>query len=316
MRPFSNKESVKKSTPSEKKALAERAKRHVYKLSHEIGDRNVFRYHELNEAAGYIKEQFESFGYEVGFQHFSARGKEFKNIIVTKPGSRNPGEIFVLGAHYDTRNNPGADDNASAVAGLLEIARIFRDKKTARTVRFVAFTNEEPPFFKKKAMGSRVYASDAKKKGDDIKGALILEMIGYYSDRRNSQHFPPGFNFFYPDRGNFIVVAGNLKSKELTKNIVASFKKKTDFPVRRVVGPKILIGIDQSDNWSFWKEGYPAVMITDTAFYRNPHYHKVSDTYDTLDYAGIAEVVTGLAASLQSLANGGISGFPEAAYAR
>ena len=152
-------------------------------------------------------------------------------------------------------------------------------------------------------MGSRVYTKAAKKRKENIKGALILEMIGYYSNGRNSQHYPPGFNFFYPNKGNFIGVAGNFKSVGLVKNIVSSFKKETDFPIEWIVAPGILIGVDYSDNWSFWKEGYRAVMITDTAFYRNPHYHKLTDTYETVDCRSISEVVTGIAASLADLAN-------------
>ncbi|MBL7157238.1 MAG: M20/M25/M40 family metallo-hydrolase [Candidatus Omnitrophica bacterium] len=281
----------------------ERLKGHVYKLSHEIGERNIYKYGNLNEAAEYIIEKFKSFGYEPEFQSYSACGKIFKNIIVTKPGDEEPGKTLILGAHYDSHKSPGADDNASSVAGLLEVARNLRDKKSACTIKFIAFANEEPPFFKTKNMGSRVYTKAAKEKGENIKGALILEMIGYYSDKPRSQHYPPIFNFFYPSAGNFIGVVGNFRSKGFVKNIVSSFKTGTDFPIEWVLGPSILPGIDYSDNWSFWKEGYPAVMITDTAFYRNPHYHKASDTYETLNYEGISEVVKGLTASLAQLAN-------------
>ena len=280
-----------------------RLKHHVYKLSHEIGQRNIFKYANLNEAAEYVTEQFESYGYEPEFQSYTARGKIFKNIIVTKPGDEKLGETLVLGAHYDSHNNPGADDNASAVAGLLEIARNFRNKRHARTIKFIAFANEEPPFFKTKNMGSRVYTKMAKEKGENIIGAIVLELIGYYSNISGSQHYPPVFNFFYPSAGNFIGVCGNLKSKEFAKGIVSSFKTGTDFPIEWIVGPSILIGIDYSDNWSFWKEGYPAVMVTDTAFYRNPNYHKVTDTYETLNYESIARVVKGLTTSLARLAN-------------
>ncbi|MFC1576277.1 M20/M25/M40 family metallo-hydrolase [Candidatus Omnitrophota bacterium] len=288
---------------AEEIAPAERLKNHVYKLSHEIGDRSIFKYDKLNEAADYVTEEFRSYGYEVSFQPYSARGKVFKNIIVTKKGLENPDEILVLGAHYDSRNNPGADDNASAVAGLLEVARNFRDRKTTRTIKFIAFTNEEPPFFKKNNMGSRVYTRAAKEKGENIKGAIILEMIGYYSNKPKSQFCPPILNRFYPNKGNFIGVTGHFKYVELVKDIVSSFKKATNFPIEWIVAPSILIGIDFSDNWSFWKEGYPAVMVTDTAFYRNPHYHKQTDTYETLNYEAIAEVVTGITSSLTDLAN-------------
>ena len=284
-------------------ALVENLKKHVYKLSHEIGERNIYKYDKLNEAAGYIAEEFRSFGYAADFQAYSARGKVFKNIIATKRGDKKAGEIIILGAHYDTKESPGADDNASAVAGLLETARIFSSETTGRTVKFIAFVNEERPFFKRKMMGSRVYARAAREKQENIKGALILEMIGYYSNEPKSQYVPPGFGFFYPDKGNFIGVVGNLGSKRLVRDTAAYFRSGTDFPVEWVVAPSILVGIDFSDNWSFWKERYPAVMITDTAFYRNPNYHKASDTYETLNYESMSEVVKGVSAALDKLAD-------------
>ena len=283
--------------------LVENLKKHVYKLSHEIGERNIYKYDKLNEAAKYIMEELKFFDYTIDLQAYSTRGKIFKNIIATKYGSKKADEIIILGAHYDTKKTPGADDNASAIAGLLEIAKTFSDKAPARTIRFIAFVNEEPPFFKKKTMGSRVYARSAREKKDNIIGAIILEMIGYYSNEPKSQHAPPGFSFFYPNTGNFIGVAGNFKSKQLVRETTAYFRRGTSFPVEWVVAPNILFGIDFSDNWSFWKEKYPAVMITDTAFYRNPNYHKASDTYDTLDYESMSEVVKGIAVALNKLAD-------------
>ena len=280
----------------------ERLKAHVYKLSHEIGERGLFKYDNLNKAAEYIAGEFRSFGYEVAFQKYNIRKRIFSNIVVTKAGNRKPGEVIILGAHYDSMRNPGADDNASAVAGLLEIAKMFIGESTGRTIKFIAFTNEEPPLFKKKSMGSRVYTKAARENEDDIKGALILEMIGYFSDHPRSQRHPPGLNLFYPNEGNFIAIIGNAKSKKLISYMVSSFRRVTDLPIERIVAPNIVIGIGMSDDWSFWKEGYPAVMITDTAYYRNPNYHKKSDTYDTLDYKSMAKVTKGVAAALKALA--------------
>lgn len=281
--------------------LAEKLKAHVYRLSHEIGERGLFKYDNLNKAAEYITGEFRSFGYEVGFQEYKICNRVFKNIIVTKTGSARPGEVVILGAHYDSMRGPGADDNASAVAGLLETARAFAGVTAGRTIKFIAFTNEEPPLFKKKSMGSSVYAKAARANKDDIKGALILEMIGYFSDRPRSQRHPFGLNLFYPKTGNFIGITGNAKSRELIGSIVSSFRAASDLPIERLVLPDIVIGIGMSDDWSFWKEGYPAVMITDTAYYRNPNYHKKSDTYDTLDYKSMAEVIKGVSASLKAL---------------
>jgi Zn-dependent M28 family amino/carboxypeptidase len=278
--------------------LVERLKHHVYKLAHQIGERSVFKYEELEEAARYITREFESFGYEVEFQNYSVYGKKTRNIIITREGGERPDEIVIVGAHYDTCFNPGADDNASGIAGLLELARFFSTRDTNRTIKFIAFVNEEPPFFKSKDMGSYVYARQARKNREDIKAVIILESIGYYRDEPNSQSYPPLLGMFYPNRGNFICVVGNFSSRWLVKRIVSIFKKKSQFPIESFIGPSFVPGVDFSDNWSFWQAGYPAVMITDTAFYRNPHYHTDSDTYQTLDYKGLAHVSEGLAGVL------------------
>ncbi|MGB2706124.1 MAG: M28 family peptidase [Candidatus Omnitrophota bacterium] len=278
--------------------LVKRLKSHVYTLSHEIGDRSMFKYDKLKRAAEYITEAFSSFGYEVEFQEYEVAGKTAKNIIVSRTGAMCPEEVIIVGAHYDTCFNPGADDNASAVAGLIELARFMSDKRTNRSIKFIAFVNEEPPFFKTEEMGSRVYTRDARARGENIKAALILESIGYYTDKPLSQQYPALVGFFYPNKGNYISVVGNLPSGALAGKIVSIFKEKSRFPIELFVFPSFVTGIDFSDNWSFWKEGYPAVMITDTAFYRNPHYHSQSDTYETLDYESLAEVVKGFAAVL------------------
>lgn len=281
--------------------IAGRLKAHVYKLSHEIGERSIFKFGNLNRAADYITGEFRSSGYEVTFQKYNIRNRVFRNIIVTKTGVKRPGEVIILGAHYDSMRGPGADDNASAVAGLLETARLLSGRDNGRTIKFIAFTNEEPPLFKKKSMGSSVYAKAARAAGDDIKGAVILEMIGYFSDRPRSQRHPPGVNFFYPKTGNFIGVVGNSRSRTLIRYTASSFRRSTGLPVECAIAPDIVISIGMSDDWAFWKEGYPAVMITDTAYFRNPNYHKKTDTYDTLDYGKMAEVTRGVAATLTAL---------------
>jgi len=293
-RPFRN-------SKGENIKLAERLKQHVYKLAHGIGDRSVFNYKKLDEAAGYISEQFQSFGYNVEFQEYIVSGKTVNNIIASKKGLKRREEIIIVGAHYDTCFNPGADDNASAVAGLLELARFISGEQTNRSIRFIGFVNEEPPFFKSEEMGSRVYARVAKRKGEDIKAVLILESIGYYSHRPNSQQYPLFFGPFYPNKGNFIAVVGNPSSRWLVKEVVSNFRNETQFPIESTVTFDFVPGIDFSDHWSFWKEGYSAVMITDTAFYRNPNYHSRFDTYEKLDYEDTAELVRGLAKVLIEL---------------
>lgn len=287
----------------ENSQLAERLKRYVYKLAHEIGERSVFNYEKLNLAAKYIAEAFASFGYNVEFQEYSIYNKKVNNIIAFKKGAAKAEEIIILGAHYDTCFNPGADDNASGIATLLELAKIFSNKQTNRSIKFIAFVNEEPPFFKTEHMGSSIYAGSAKQKGENIKAALILETIGYYSDKPFSQHYPLFFGPFYPNKANFIGVVGNFSSRWLVKEVVSNFKRHTQFPIESVVNFSFISGIDFSDHWSFWKEGYPAVMLTDTAFYRNRSYHTYSDTYEKLNYESIAEIVNGLNEALMGLAD-------------
>lgn len=278
-------------------------KEHVYKLSQEIGDRSVFRYKALDETAEYIAEKFTSFGYNVEFQEYKVYNELARNIITTKIGTQKEKEIIVVGAHYDTCSNPGADDNASSIAGLLELARFMSDKQTNRTIKFVAFVNEEPPFFQTENMGSRIFVKDALSKRQDIKAAIILEMIGYYSDEPNSQRYPPFFGIFYPNRGNFITIVGNFASAKLVKNVTSTFREKSKFPVESVVTFTFVPGIDFSDHWSFWQEGIPAVMITDTAFLRNYNYHTEADTYEKLNYNYMGEFLEEFTKALIELDN-------------
>lgn len=287
----------------EKAQLAQDLERHVYRLSHEIGERSVFEYENLEKAACYITEQFKSFGYEVEFQTYSTAGRQVRNIIAVKPGTRKPEEIIIAGAHYDTVKTPGADDNASGISGILELAKSLSSEKTARTVRFIAFVNEEPPFFQNETMGSVVYAKEARAKQENIKAAVILEMIGFYSNKPFSQHYPPLVGVCFPNRGNFIALVGNFSSRQLVRDISSAFKKRTRFPLETAVLPSFVPGVTFSDHYAFWKEGYPAVMLTDTAFYRSPNYHRQSDTYETLDYLYMAEFTDGLRAALVKLAN-------------
>ena len=217
-----------------------------------------------------------------------------RNIIAKKTGKVKPDEIIIVGAHYDTCFNPGADDNASAIAGLLELASLLADGEYCRTVRFVAFVNEEPPFFKTEDMGSFVYARQAKQESEDIKAVLILEMIGYYSDKTFSQRYPLFLGPFYPNRANFIAVVGNFTNRRLVQKVASHLKDNSRILIRPVVLFDFVPGVDFSDHWSFWQMGISSVMITDTAFYRYRHYHSNSDTFEKLDYQKIAELVEGL----------------------
>jgi Zn-dependent M28 family amino/carboxypeptidase len=279
-----------------------RVELHVRTLADEIGPRNIFVPDKLNAAADYIRSFWEKIGYEVNAQAFSVQGVSCQNLFIEIPGESTPGEIVVVGAHYDTISwAPGANDNGSAVGALLELSRLFSTKSPGRTLRFVAFANEEPPFFKTDSMGSLVYAKACQKKEENIVAMVCLETIGYYRDEPKTQKYPVPFSFFYPDRGNFIAVVGNLRSKQLVKAFARHFMAESDFPVECVATFGFLTGIDWSDHWSFWHYGYPAVMITDTALFRYPYYHSSEDTSDKIDYHSLARVTHGLYGALLRL---------------
>ena len=182
------------------------------------------------------------------------------------------------------------------------LAQLTQQQRFARTLRFVAFVNEEPPYFLTRHMGSRVYARESAQRGERIAAMLSLETIGYYSDLEGSQSYPFPFNFFYPSTANFITFVGNLASRDLVQRVVDVFRKHTRFPSEGVAAPGIIPGVNWSDHWSFWKEGYPAVMVTDTAFYRYPKYHTSQDRPEIIDYERMAWVVAGLAYVLGELA--------------
>jgi len=277
--------------------------RHVEALAGHIGERNVWHPEALAAAARYIRETLAGEGYEVRAQRFESEGVTLENLEVELRGETAPAEIIVLGAHYDSyAGTPGANDNASGVAALLEIARLLADNRYPRTLRLVAFANEEPPFFYSDAMGSALYARRSRERGERIEAMLALETIGWYTDQPASQRYPFPFSWFYPDTGNFIGFVGNLSSRGLVRRALARFRAGTAFPSEGVAAPGDMIGVHWSDHWSFWQQGYPAIMITDTALFRYPHYHAATDTADRLDYAGLARVTRGLAAVAVQLA--------------
>jgi len=278
-------------------------KNHVINLSHELGHRDIFKgnKHNLEATADYISRHFKKHGYEVSYQEYAVAGVMAKNIIAEKTGSKEPKEIIICGAHYDSNANPGADDNASGIAGLLELAKRMGKKETARTLRFVAFTNEEPPFFKTKDMGSMIYAATLVKKKENIKVAIIFDMLGYYSEEPFSQKYPPLIGPFFPNKANFIAQISNSKSSDIANQIDEAFRQKSHLPLQTIVLPSFVPGVDYSDHYSFWINNYRAVMFTDTAFYRNKNYHKASDTYETLNYPYMAELMDGLENALIKL---------------
>jgi hypothetical protein len=275
--------------------LTDRLRHHVTVLAGEIGERNVFRPAALHAAAAYIHGEWTAQGHSVTSQRYEVGGVASENLEVTVRGRTKASEIVLIGAHYDSvQGSPGANDNASGVAALLEISREFARFAPERTVRFVAFVNEEPPFFTSGQMGSMVYAKAARKRGDDIRLMVSLEMLGFYSDVPGSQGYPPLLRFFYPDRANFIAMVSNLSSRKALRELVQAFRAHSDFPVESLAAFEAVPGLSWSDQLSFWRQGYPAVMVTDTAFYRYSHYHRASDTIDKLAYAPMARVVEGL----------------------
>ena len=276
----------------------------VRKLADEIGERHARNYKGLVAAEQYIASELTALGYSVTFQSFTYAGVQMKNVIAERRGVSKPNEIVVVGAHYDTvYGTPGADDNASGVAALLAIARLIRDVKHSRTIRLVAFANEENqnnPVWSD--MGSYVYARSCKESGDNIVGMMSLEMLGVYSDAPNSQHYPKPFNWFFPSVGNFVGFVGNLRSRRFVRECVAAFRAQCRFPSEGAAVPERFRDIARSDHWSFWQFGYQAVMITDTSNFRNRLYHTKDDKPEILDFDRLARLTVGLSKMIVTLA--------------
>ncbi|HEX4144163.1 MAG TPA: M28 family peptidase [Pirellulales bacterium] len=290
-------------------ALIDVLRQHVERLAGIIGPRHVGLPGALAASATLIERELISAGYAVERQAYRARGQEVSNLIAELPGSGRADEIVVLGAHYDTvPATPGADDNASAVAVLLEVARAMRPWRCQRTIRFVAFTCEEMPHFHSGEMGSQMYARMCRTRGDRVVGMLCLEMVGFYSSAANSQRIPSAIpNFLrpvFPPRGDFLAAVGNLRSWQLLWKFRRGFRRARRLPLFSIALPEAIHDIRRSDNSSFWDQGYPALMLTDTSYLRNPHYHLASDTPETLDYERMAAVALGVIEGVGEVARG------------
>ena len=279
----------------------ENLEKHVQWLSNVNPARNFINLDMLNTVAEYIAEEFNKAGANIEFQEFEVEGEIYKNVRgLFGPDS---GERIVLGAHYDVcGDTPGADDNASAVAGLIALAHMLGKNTFTKTIECVAYTLEEPPFFCTEYMGSFKHAELLRRNHVQLRAMICLEMIGYFCDEKNSQDYPiPGMKFLYPSKGNFIGVVGRLADSKLIESVSQSMKDATDLPVEHLAAPSIVPGIAFSDHWSYWQHNYNAVMITDTSFYRNHNYHEHTDTPDTLDYHRMSKVVEGVYAAIRSL---------------
>jgi hypothetical protein len=282
-------------------ALRDELRADVRKLAGEIGERNMSRYAQLNAAGEFIEQSFTRAGLHPRRDSYDLHDRTCYNIEAEIAGSS--GEIVVVGAHYDSvLGCPGANDNGSGVAALLALARRFAGKPGVGTLRFVAFVNEEPPYFLSPEMGSYVYAGRCKYRGDRITAMISLETIGYYSDAPGSQTYPaPGLGVFYPKIGNFIGFVANTHSRALLRRGISTFRAQKKIPSEGAALPAFIPGVSWSDQWSFWRHDYPAIMITDTAPFRYPHYHLPTDTPDKLDYDRFALVVSAMQAVIVDL---------------
>ncbi len=278
-------------------------RRHVETLAEKIGPRTIWQPASMQATVAYLEKELAALGYHPACQHYEVRGMTAANLEVEIRGIRQPDEIVVVGAHYDTvAGSPGANDNGSGVAALLELARLCSALEPARTVRFVFFANEEPPFFFSDTMGSTVYAARCRERKERIIAMLSLETMGCYRDEPASQRYPFPFSLLYPDTGNFIAFVGNIRSHQLVREAIGAFRRHAAFPSEGLAAPGFVPGVGWSDHLSFWREGYPAIMVTDTAFYRYAPYHSEEDTAEKLDYGRLVRVVGGLVSVVMVLA--------------
>jgi Zn-dependent M28 family amino/carboxypeptidase len=274
----------------------------VQRLAQDIGERNFRHYARLGEAAQFIEHAWRDAGYTPVRQAYEVRGQHFANLIAERRGTAWPSRILVIGAHYDAaRGSPGANDNASGVAALLALARAFADQGLTQTVRFVAFTNEERPFLRTAAMGSRVYAQHCREAHERIAGMLSLETIGYCATQPGSQRLS-FFGLLTPRVENFIALVANPRSRALLRAVRDAFRQHTRIGCATITLPTSFPGAWSSDHWAFWKAGYPALMVTDTAPLRYPFYHTPADTPDKLRYDFLTGVVHGLHGVVATLA--------------
>lgn len=278
------------------RALADVLRRDVTVLGGEIGERNTRHPERLGHAARYLRERLGDDDLSASEESYEVDGVACSNLWVELPGATRQDEIVLVGAHYDSvEGSPGANDNGTGVAALLALARRLKDVRAERTLRLVFFVNEEPPHFLTDEMGSAVHAAGCRERGENIVAMLSLETLGYYSDEPGSQRFPvPGLGLLYPDRGDYLVLVGNLRSRKSVRSAVRTFRAVAGFPCHGAVLPAFVPGVGWSDQISFWRHGYPGMMATDTAPFRYPWYHTRHDTPEKVDYERLARVTIGI----------------------
>jgi hypothetical protein len=284
---------------------AGRLRAHVEVLSTSMTPRTAKHPENLDRAADYIRDRFVEGGAETSFEEFRVGGRPFRNVI-GRVGADTK-ERIVVGAHYDAFGpGVGADDNASGVAGLIELVPLVRSLALPLRVELVAWSLEEPPYFRTRSMGSYVHAKGLQTAGVEIRAMIGLEMIGYFSDAPGSQDYPAlGLGLVYPSEGNFITVVGCVGQAALTRRVKRAMTESSSIPVWSINAPRFLPGIDFSDHLNYWEMGFDAVMVSDTAFYRNAHYHEPTDTAATLDYVRMAAVVEGVLGAIKELCDDG-----------
>ncbi|MCP5493468.1 MAG: M28 family peptidase [Leptospiraceae bacterium] len=282
--------------PVDHKLLSAQLSKHIKKLASDIGERNPGLYKNLEKARFYIEEQLKNENLLHYNQGYSVNNHQFYNLVYEKKGESEKLPLIIIGAHYDSApGTPGADDNATGVSALIEIAKKFSNiTSTKHTIRFVFFTLEEPPFFKTEDMGSIRYSNFIKSKKEKVRFMLCLEMLGFFSEKTIQEYPLNLMRLYYPDKANFIGIVGSYGYSSITKRFYRIFQKENPLKSEVLIAPQFLTGVDFSDHASFWKNDYPAFMITDTAFYRNKNYHEVTDTPDTINYETLAIVTNSI----------------------
>ena len=276
------------------KADTTKIKKHLTLITKTDKSRNYKNLKTLNKIGAYIFDEFKTYADSTYYQKYDVKGNEYKNVIAVF-GSENT-KTIVVGAHYDVcGEQEGADDNATGVVGLLELARMLQGKKLNYRIELVAYTLEEPPFFRTKQMGSYIHAKSLKDNNIDVYGMVCLEMIGYFDDAKNSQNYPLGFlKLIYGNKANYITLVNQFSKGKFARKFSNIFKKANTIRAKKFIGPKSMEGIDFSDHMNYWNFGYSAVMLTDTSFYRNKNYHEKTDTMETLNIPKIAQVIDGV----------------------
>ena len=289
-------------TPSQEQ-VSQQLNRYIKIIADDIGEHNYIFYNQLIQVENFLNERLSQAGYAVKTQEYSVDGKVFRNLEIEIRGTEKPDEIVIVGAHYDSVvGSPGANDNGTGAVAILALAEKFATLKPKRTLRFVEFVNEEPPFFWSENMGSWVYAQRCKERQENIVAMLSLETMGFYSQASNSQQYPVNIlKLIYPNQGNFISFIGNISSRSLIHQAIGKFRNSAQFPSQGVSLPNFIPGGGWSDHWSFWQAGYPALMVTDTAPFRYPYYHTQQDTPEQIDYYGLTLVISGLESVIQDL---------------